>query len=191
MTHLVPAAPVAKRAVAVIGGTQSAPRWPYGVGIVRRQRFETDEDYQQHVNQRHASQLALVEWAERHGLKQARRDACCWAWPLRDRPRVCLRGCDGRRSLRIDHATSWVRDGAPAIVVNTPYNVGSMTETLTKYATQMTAVDKRLCVAWTTQPGWYGRPSGIPTGQVFLWRSDVIDHVEFARSAATCTPTAS
>lgn len=180
-----------KRAAAVIGGTQSAPWWPYGVGVVSRQRYDTDEDYQQHVDERHAMQLVLVEWAERNGLKQARRDACCMAWLLRDRTRVCTRPCRRVQRLYIDHMTSWARDGVPAVVVNTPYNVGSMTETLTDYAKRMTAVDERLRAAWTDQPGWYGRPSGIPTGQVFLWRSDVIDHVEFARAAPTCAPTAS
>lgn len=172
-----------KRVVAVVGGPQSAPWWPYGVGIVRRQRFKTVEDYQRHVNERHAAQLSLVEWAERNGLRQARR-SCCVAWLLRDRTRVCTRGCSTRRDLRIDHVTSWTRDGKPAVVANTPYNVGSMTDFLTEYAAEMTSADERLRVAWTDQPGWYGRPSGIPTGQVFLWRSDVIEEVAPARETS-------
>lgn len=172
-----------KRAAAVIGGPQSAPWWPYGIGIVSRQRYDTDEDYQQHIAERHASQLALVEWAERNGLKQARRGACCMAWMLRDRARVCARACRSGPDLRIDHMTSWTRDGVPAVVVNTPYNVGSMAEYLAEYEAATAAVDGRLRVAWTAQPGWYGRPNGIPTGQVFLWRSDVFGHVEFAKAA--------
>lgn len=176
-----------KRAAAVIGGTQSAPHWPYGVGIVRRQRYETAEGYEQHIADRQAAQLALVEWAERNGLKQARR-SCCVAWLLRDRPRVCARSCGASPNLRIDHMTSWSRDGVPAVVVNTPYSVGSMTGHLVEYEARMTAADERLRVAWTDQPGWYGRPSGMPTGQVFLWRSDVIDRVEFAKAAEVHGP---
>lgn len=177
-----------KRAAAVIGGTQSAPRWPYGVGIVRRHRHKTAEDYEQHIAERQAAQRALVEWAEQNGLKQTRNCACCIGWLLRDRPRVCVRACRRGPGLRIDHMTSWSRDGVPAVVVNTPYNVGSMAGHLAEYEARMTAVDERLRVAWTDRPGWYGRPSGMPTGQVFLWRSDVIGRVEFAEAAETCGP---
>jgi hypothetical protein len=138
------------------------------------------EAYREAVEQGRRRQETLVEWAEQHGLKLSEA-GCCPLWLQRKVSRRCridssactVYGCHTQALDHhwLDHATTWLKDGRPAVVASSPYSVSDEDE---KRLSFWMAADPRFRVA--RGDGWYG----WGTTQLILWRSDRIGYVNAA-----------
>ena len=136
----LPAA-VIRQARAIFGPSEYCEddvAWPYGMSG---------------LNGKPEWQRELVDWASSRGLVADWTGCACLAWLLRGESVNCweveeLPGC---RPLRIDHLVAFTRDGKPAVITNSPYDVGHAE------LTNLAALGTHPEVHVTVDGGWYHR----------------------------------
>ncbi|MFK8851337.1 hypothetical protein [Streptomyces sp. Ac-502] len=169
------------RAAAVLGASGGRIHWPYGMALPQRTKKyrEDPQAYEEATEEARKRQERLVRWAEQHELKLS--DAgCCPHWLQRKISRRCPNVAYPSPCTRygsqngapdyhwLDHVTSWLRNGRPAVLAAAPYGVNSEDEQrLAFWAKQ----DSRLRM--TRGDGWYG----FSTTHLIMWRSDHIGTV--------------
>ncbi|MFF4417066.1 hypothetical protein ACFYY8_31485 [Streptosporangium sp. NPDC001559] len=121
--------------------------WPYGPAIDLRAR------------------TAMVAWAKEKGLRLATPSApLCLAWLENGKCRGC--GKYDHDMFRLDHASGWTKDGAPAVIVNHPYDLDENDLRLLSDAADRPGLHVK-----SPGAGWYGHS----TIQVEVWNSTVYE----------------
>jgi hypothetical protein len=164
------------RAAAVFGSVQGwGIAWPYGLGLPDRSvRRKDPERYEQLLAEQRVRQGVVVEWAERHGLRQSQA-GCCPLWLLRKTSRRCPWssgscthfGDEPADRRWLDHMVTWLTNGRPAVVTSAPYGVSED--------------DERRLVWWEGRSplrvargeGWYG----LGTSQIVMWHTGRVPEV--------------
>ncbi|MGN5633244.1 hypothetical protein [Streptomyces sp. AC154] len=173
-----PDADLFTRAAAVLGGTASAVKWPYGLSNPQRRRASTPAAYEELQRKRRTAQETITAWAETYGLRLSSSD-CCPRWLQRSVSRRCTDGqcrydAPAADAGWLDHSTFWLLDGAPAVLASAPYAPGPEDNDRLRWWAKE---DPRLRTA--RGEGWYG----YGTTQILMWRSDILDFVVPAVSA--------
>ncbi|MEU6316099.1 hypothetical protein [Streptomyces sp. NPDC047009] len=167
--------------------------WPYeAAGLDWTLRKKDPERYRRELDAYTRQRTAIVEWAERYGLKKSRVTCCPW-WLTRSTSRRCeFSKCTHHGSGEqisdhhwLDHAICWIKDGKPAVITSSPYDISyaeNYEDRVPDYGRIKWWVDSNENLSVTFGKGWYGSS----TTQVVMWRNDRIPVVEPGADGGWC-----
>lgn len=130
-----------KKARAIFGPSKYCEddvAWPYGMSALNGQ-----PEWQQELVDWATSRELVADWTGCHCLSWLLREESVNCWEQEDLP-----GCD---AMRIDHLVAFTRHGKPAVVTNSPYDLGQ--RQLVELASLSTRPDLYVIV----EGGWYKR----------------------------------